>query len=1124
MLPRCSKVGPVGDGHPERPRCLTSLLLAGLAISLSFCQSGCARAYYRKQADKDVNILFAQKDDSLWKIAFANVYPHPKSRFADPSRPDRPPMPVDDPAAKKLSPNPQLPGKSGVVQMEGTGYLDILKEYDEYNRNLRAIREKKEKDEEERKNDKDGKDEKEPKEPKKPKEKDSPKDPQEASAVRQASSQTPSTQTPGESSYGDTDITKYADPRGDVRLRSIIDAELADPSENCKAIVIPESSRFNKKHPFLINLEQSVELAILNSREFQSRRESLYLAALPVTQERFALSPQLFSFGEDMLNKFGKDTPTTGAGPIRQWSTQTVNGVAQVFCTGAVMLFNFANQTIYNFGQIPSTSISTVSLDVVQPFLRAGGFAVTLEPLTQAERNLLYEIRDFYKFRQEFFVFIAAGQAAFIPGVTPGVLAFSGGTVTAPNAPVVTTQSLAPILPGFIGGFPTLENRAIPGSGTGLGGLFPINSPGATPQGFLQTVFEKASLVVTYQNIDAVRRYLQIFRVYLEGGIVALAQVNQVEQQLLSSIENALNSQVSYRISLDQFKFQMGIPQCVDIDLDDEPLEPMYKLIRLLDRLSKDQQDLTDRSSELSGQKDTSRMREQYRDLLETSPLTKGTEATRSILDRWGGWARMNDQDLELRLSTLRAQRRELLDKKARSDGKLDEAEQRRLERVENDIQMGFFERSLRRTVSQFWQTLGTAETDDQLQRRINQLREERQLLLEKQKEGKIAQAEQRRLEQIDTDLQMRLNWQALRAEQALLTRSALHRSFLAMVEEAFDERQKNVGDNWPCLPLVCVSGVNLLSAPEDIALAAMQKAALEWRVDLMNYRAQVVDAWREITVSANALLGFFNVQYSGQASSPSPGYHPLAIGGSHYQQQLIFNWTLPLLRITDRNLYRASLINFQAARRRLMQGEDNVLFQVRIDLRQLRALGYNFHNVQKRAIVLAYQQVDVALQAFSQPQAPAGPATPAGIIGPPAAASGGGGGSSGGDPAALTQQLLNAQRQLLSAQTDLYNTWIGFLINRMDLYRDMGIFPMDKRGVWLDAESTCDCGPRMPDAGPHIDQPQSGGGDRTAPEQLPEPRKLPEQLSEPRKLPEPAKPGESRPGAPLPAPGPALD
>src|SRR5262249_4645060 len=132
------------------------------------------------------------------------------------------------------------------------------------------------------------------------------------------------------------------------------------------------------------------------------------------------------------------------------------------------------------------------------------------------------------------------------------------------------------------------------------------------------------------------------------------------------------------------------------------------------------------------------------------------------------------------------------------------------------------------------------------------------------------------------------------------------------------------------------------------------------------------------------------------------------------------------LVRIAERNNYRAALIAYQRQRRELQLAEDNVVFQVRLDLRQLRASAKNYHVVQKRQIELAYLQVDQALQAFSQPQQPAGPDRPVGLVGAPV------GGGATGDPAALTNQLLTTQNSLLSAQNDLYNTWIGYLTTRM--------------------------------------------------------------------------------------------
>ena len=72
-----------------------------------------------------------------WKIGSWHVYPNPMSRFADPYRPDRPPYPPDDYAARMLSPNPQRPSKkSGSGRFEGEGYLALLAQWDAENRAL----------------------------------------------------------------------------------------------------------------------------------------------------------------------------------------------------------------------------------------------------------------------------------------------------------------------------------------------------------------------------------------------------------------------------------------------------------------------------------------------------------------------------------------------------------------------------------------------------------------------------------------------------------------------------------------------------------------------------------------------------------------------------------------------------------------------------------------------------------------------------------------------------------------------------------------------------------------------------------------------------------------------------
>src|SRR5437763_2323216 len=115
----------------------TVLLLALTAGALQ--NGGCTRPFYRKKADKEVAEILAQKDKYPdWAIENWHVYADPLARFADSSDPDHPPKPPDDPAAYDLSPNPQKPGKAGIARIEGTGYLELIAQWDRENRERAA--------------------------------------------------------------------------------------------------------------------------------------------------------------------------------------------------------------------------------------------------------------------------------------------------------------------------------------------------------------------------------------------------------------------------------------------------------------------------------------------------------------------------------------------------------------------------------------------------------------------------------------------------------------------------------------------------------------------------------------------------------------------------------------------------------------------------------------------------------------------------------------------------------------------------------------------------------------------------------------------------------------------------
>jgi hypothetical protein len=75
--------------------CLIALLVVIL--------SGCTRAHYRRQADREVYGLIAcGTEDPRWKLQDYTINPKADSRMFDPNNPDRPPMPPDDPTSSKL--------------------------------------------------------------------------------------------------------------------------------------------------------------------------------------------------------------------------------------------------------------------------------------------------------------------------------------------------------------------------------------------------------------------------------------------------------------------------------------------------------------------------------------------------------------------------------------------------------------------------------------------------------------------------------------------------------------------------------------------------------------------------------------------------------------------------------------------------------------------------------------------------------------------------------------------------------------------------------------------------------------------------------------------------------------
>jgi hypothetical protein len=932
------------NGQKKFEQLLLLAIMTGVVIV-----GGCSRRFYRNQADKEVAEILTEKDQyPAWKIEQYHVYPDPRARFADPTSPDRPPMPPDDPAASKLSPHPQNPGKAGVSRIDGNGYLELLESWDTQNRAEIAT------------------------------------DPNKASVYT------------GESGLNPATGTSLV-----MRIRS------------------------GMRQPYLIKMDQAVELSLINSREYQGACEDLYLTALPVTLQRFAFNPQLFAVAQAIRQYSGSKT---SGGVENDWAVNSNVGVAKLFSTGALLLANFANQTVVNFaGAVRGvTSQSQINLDLVQPFLRGGGLAVTLENLTQAERNLVYAIRTFARFRKTYYVAIAGGGGGGLTGATfqpqnvIAVPSFSpnAGLGSSRLVPGVVATATAPL---FVTGNPGLQ--VSPGSAGGFGLQEPLIAPVV---GYLSTLLEAAQMQIDKYNIQKLEGFLELAKSYTEIGDLSQLQVDQFDQQLTTARKNLVSDQQDYWLGIDTFKLQLGVPPHINLELDDEAFRPINRHFQKYEDLFNQYTAATRAATGFSALDRVPEVRGELRKIFTSSDLTKETRFGAGISARWATWEKLSDDELQKRLADLAEEKRKILDRKTDLELKnqsLSPEDVRRLDEITSDTELGQFEKLMRAYDSQAgWKDMKTPE-------------------------------ERRRRQQRDYAI--------------------LVPAFVQILTEARNERMARLHDEWPKLDPVCVNGKELMHGDLLEALDVAAEYAQANRLDLMNVRGEVVDAWRQLKIFANALLGTLNVQYHMDSFTPALGSNPFAFSGSRSHEQLLLNTALPLVRIDERNQYRACLINYQRARRILQYGEDAVAFEVRQEVITLRQY-QDWYWQQVRLIELAYKVVENSLDTLAAPPA-TGPA---------------------GDPAtraaALANQLINAQNSLYNAQFGMTTIWITYLNTRDQLYRDLELMPLDARGMWIDNVKECQCPPesaeKQPEGGelppPRLEQP-----DRNAPELLPPPK-----------------------------------
>ena len=155
------------------------------------------------------------------------------------------------------------------------------------------------------------------------------------------------------------------------------------------------------QEPIQLSLADALDVAAENSREFQRQKETLYLAALNLTS---TLNDFRVRFG----GGFGAGVDGTADETADVSLTQDLSASANTVA-GTSIVASFADtflRSVINGGQFDGSSI--LNLAITQPLLRGSGRHIAREPLTQAERNVIYAIRDFERFRSQFAIDLVA--------------------------------------------------------------------------------------------------------------------------------------------------------------------------------------------------------------------------------------------------------------------------------------------------------------------------------------------------------------------------------------------------------------------------------------------------------------------------------------------------------------------------------------------------------------------------------------------------------------------------------------------------------------------------------------------------------------------------------------------
>lgn len=219
-------------------------------------------------------------------------------------------------------------------------------------------------------------------------------------------------------------ISEKADAVPGMTTQVVVDTpqviDLSKFSTNNNSYEFLDNEADSELGAHILSLNAALDLAFQHSKDYQTQKERLYLEALALTFDRYRYRyTPTFSFSggadyqwdaedqfvTDMQALTGMDLVSTS----ERIDAGTSLGARYLLKSGGAIALNLTNNfTRFLTGNVSEVGTSALIGSFTQPLIRDFGTAIETENLMQAERDLLYQLRDFTRFRKSFAVRIAS--------------------------------------------------------------------------------------------------------------------------------------------------------------------------------------------------------------------------------------------------------------------------------------------------------------------------------------------------------------------------------------------------------------------------------------------------------------------------------------------------------------------------------------------------------------------------------------------------------------------------------------------------------------------------------------------------------------------------------------------